>query len=687
MEMSATYIVTNIASLCVLLLTCIGNSTKKVKISFSIVTIILILWINAVFFAHALSNSNEDITIFLIRLGDSLALLGAIAIFNFYNTFPQKKISIPLALKVIVGISAFVTILITICTEHVETITITNGEITGALLGKAYPLFITQFVIISVAAIVLAFKNKQLTNKKRRQHKTTLYGLISMLFAATLTNAILPMFSVFIFQKESIIFSLFFLIPTFYCIHKYRLLNISSRSLNQLKHFIMFAALVSVTVFTNGYISSKFLNINTNAAISISIILSLCVCTIIYKILPNFESQNSVYLSKCLKELETTLYRTNNYKNLELELEKALTINMNIQHIELKALSNNYKDTDIKTIELPTEYIGKITRKKYLSHYNLTTLKTSNTISPETDILFGLVFGNQLLGVLCVGKKETLEEWSADEIDILYKFTKAITIPFSNIIFKSIQSENILLKKIVQQNLKKLSSQYKSLLEISKQQKDFISAVAHEFRTPITIALLCVEEITFNNKSHEGYKTARKALLNLKKLSENFFNINKHNIKNIFQPKIPENTKALIDEFTENIFKSNKKANNIQINIQHKITDTQRFICDKSAINQLLHNLLNNALNFAKSKISITFSQTPSSLLIKFSNDGPSIPPSQKQKIFSLFYSPDAQSTGIGMGLYLCQQITAYHKGRIEVLENEDGTDGASFLVTLPWGS
>ena len=76
-------------------------------------------------------------------------------------------------------------------------------------------------------------------------------------------------------------------------------------------------------------------------------------------------------------------------------------------------------------------------------------------------------------------------------------------------------------------------------------------------------------------------------------------------------------------------------------------------------------------------------------LKIAVHNGGPPIPPDLLGVIFDPFRScPHARekrvSTGLGLGLYISQQIVASHRGRIDVTSTAES--GTTFTVVLPGG-
>lgn len=107
---------------------------------------------------------------------------------------------------------------------------------------------------------------------------------------------------------------------------------------------------------------------------------------------------------------------------------------------------------------------------------------------------------------------------------------------------------------------------------------------------------------------------------------------------------------------------------------------------DGSLIQQLLINLLDNAVNHTISGTAIELSARAqgAALLVEVADRGPGIRPGEERKIFDKFYRVTAEGkrSGMGLGLALCEAIVHLHGGRIWAENRPEG--GAAFRFTLP---
>jgi signal transduction histidine kinase len=110
---------------------------------------------------------------------------------------------------------------------------------------------------------------------------------------------------------------------------------------------------------------------------------------------------------------------------------------------------------------------------------------------------------------------------------------------------------------------------------------------------------------------------------------------------------------------------------------------------DPERINQMLTNLVGNAVKYAGEASAVRLRLTPASdttMHLEVSDDGPGIPPEKLRAIFEPFVRVDGRGrkTGLGLGLSIAREIAILHGGAIWV-DSELGR-GTTFHVRLPMG-
>ena len=108
--------------------------------------------------------------------------------------------------------------------------------------------------------------------------------------------------------------------------------------------------------------------------------------------------------------------------------------------------------------------------------------------------------------------------------------------------------------------------------------------------------------------------------------------------------------------------------------------------CDAVLIDQVLLNLLDNALKYTPpdSPIEISARAVEGAVQVDIADRGPGVPPGAEERVFDKFYraQPAQSGGGVGLGLSICRAAVTAHGGRIWV-ENRPG-GGARFSFTLP---
>jgi signal transduction histidine kinase len=92
-----------------------------------------------------------------------------------------------------------------------------------------------------------------------------------------------------------------------------------------------------------------------------------------------------------------------------------------------------------------------------------------------------------------------------------------------------------------------------------------------------------------------------------------------------------------------------------------------------SAISRAISNLVRNAIDHGGGKGTISVA-VPRDGEITVSDEGPGIPPDQREQVFEPFYRITPRSTGAGLGLSLVKQIVANHRGEVSIENAASGT-------------
>lgn len=121
-----------------------------------------------------------------------------------------------------------------------------------------------------------------------------------------------------------------------------------------------------------------------------------------------------------------------------------------------------------------------------------------------------------------------------------------------------------------------------------------------------------------------------------------------------------------------------------ELHIEEEMLDRPLLVTvDPNRMRQVIWNLVKNAVQASphRGTVFIRTGSDPEGLAyLEIADQGPGIGPTQRERLFDMFYS--GRSHGVGLGLALVKQIVDQHGGEIEILDRPGA--GACFRITLP---
>ncbi len=122
-----------------------------------------------------------------------------------------------------------------------------------------------------------------------------------------------------------------------------------------------------------------------------------------------------------------------------------------------------------------------------------------------------------------------------------------------------------------------------------------------------------------------------------------------------------------------------------KVDVETHMSDVPSITCSPSQVNQVLLNLVTNAvqaMDKPRGKLILSTRAAAGGVVIEVRDNGRGIAPEVLPKIFDPFFTTKEVGTGTGLGLSIAYKIVAQHGGRIEV-SSVHGV-GTTFVVTLP---
>jgi PAS domain S-box-containing protein len=224
--------------------------------------------------------------------------------------------------------------------------------------------------------------------------------------------------------------------------------------------------------------------------------------------------------------------------------------------------------------------------------------------------------------------------------------------------------------------------------EIERRKDDFLSIASHELKTPLTTIkgfLQVLQKIKPAGASEKYTSTLDKVVVyvdRLNKLISQLLDVSRIQTGNIELHKANVDFDRIVQEAIEGIAST---AVTHEIRVSGKSNTT--IIGDESHIVQVINNLLSNAIKYAPESTKIEVHIAKVSEFVKFSvrDFGVGISPEDQKKVFERFFRGgelQKRFPGMGIGLYICDQIIKNHGGTLWV-ESEKGK-GSTFSFTLP---
>lgn len=229
----------------------------------------------------------------------------------------------------------------------------------------------------------------------------------------------------------------------------------------------------------------------------------------------------------------------------------------------------------------------------------------------------------------------------------------------------------------------------RKLNSLEEDQKKFIGNVSHDFRSPLTSIKGYVEAMKDGTIPPEMqgkyldivlFETERLTKLTKSLLTLNAWD-NKSNRLDLTEFSLYEMIKPIINSFEG---KCEKKHITIDLILGSK---DYYVYADRSKIEQVIYNLLDNAIKFSHndSSIQLDIHDKNDKIFISIKDTGIGIPKESISKIWDRFYKTDLSrgkdKTGTGLGLSITKEIINAHDENINVISTEGV--GTEFIFTL----
>lgn len=228
------------------------------------------------------------------------------------------------------------------------------------------------------------------------------------------------------------------------------------------------------------------------------------------------------------------------------------------------------------------------------------------------------------------------------------------------------------------------------LQNLDDYQKNFIANVSHDFRSPLTSIKGYAEAMQDGTIPPEMYNKYLDIIAfeteRLTKLTNNLLSLNsfERGMANLDITSFDINH---IIKRTANSFEGTCVKKHVKLNLT--FSEKETFVnADESKIQQVLYNLIDNAIKFShnNSQIRITTIEKKEKVIVSIKDSGIGIPKNSLKKVWERFYKTDLSRgkdrKGTGLGLSITKEIINAHNENINVTSTEGV--GTEFTFTLP---
>ncbi|RPJ08070.1 MAG: sensor histidine kinase [Deltaproteobacteria bacterium] len=229
---------------------------------------------------------------------------------------------------------------------------------------------------------------------------------------------------------------------------------------------------------------------------------------------------------------------------------------------------------------------------------------------------------------------------------------------------------------------------WKRQSDLVKQQKDFMSQVTHELKSPLASIQLHLETIKLRNPPPDKLERFLDTMLadtdRLNNLISNLLMAAKleHRGRASQYPVIE--LSGLVVGFIEQKRNKLPEGGSITIDVEEGI----KAPIDKEGMETALRNLFENACLYspASPEIRVSLKRSGRHCLLTFRDNGKGIEAKDLKRVFRMFYrvrNPGENIRGTGLGLYIVKTVVKEHGGKIRVTSEGTGK-GCAFVITLP---
>ena len=224
-------------------------------------------------------------------------------------------------------------------------------------------------------------------------------------------------------------------------------------------------------------------------------------------------------------------------------------------------------------------------------------------------------------------------------------------------------------------------------------QKELMANISHELRSPLTRIRVALELLPHNGAAQARLKDVEADLDELERLIEDVLTATRLEVTGL--PPHPERVevRSLLEDLAE------RARLDPRLGPERVRMDPGGAIeleADPTLLRRALWNLVDNAAKYGAPPVALRAEQHNGTIQLSVTDDGPGIPPEERERVLAPFYqvdrarTPGRPSRGFGLGLTLAGRVAQVHHGAITIspAETVNGAErGCRVTLTLPVSS
>lgn len=301
--------------------------------------------------------------------------------------------------------------------------------------------------------------------------------------------------------------------------------------------------------------------------------------------------------------------------------------------------------------------------------------KISDQSHLKTAILYPLITGDRVIGLLLLGINRSYESLSHFEKDSINSFNDVVAVALDKaLLYKQLQIAN------------------EQLRALDKARAEFISIASHQLRTPPATIKWYINAVLSGDfgKIADDMKAAleRINVTNNAQIATiddllNASRIERGKLEFFFE-------KASLEPIVSDLaMQLRPLAGMKKLSLEYAPPKSPlpELVMDKEKIRQVINNMIDNAIKYSKQgSIKVSLAQEDQNLVVRVEDNGKGISPAEVNTVFDKYsrgHDSATHATGLGLGMYVAKIIIEQHHGKIWAESPGEGK-GSTFIFSLP---